>query len=313
MRHIVILNPRAGKRDCTAEIAAEAKRVFSEMGLQYSLEYTRDEGHAKDIAMREAESKEEVTIYACGGDGTISEAAQALYNAPHVTLAPVPLGTGNDFIRTITAEKEKYSLSELVSSGKTVSADMMLAGGKVAVNIVSVGLDASIANNVYRFKRIPFISGSTAYNLSTAFCFFTNVRYRMGFEIDGKVMGEQNFIFAVAANAKYYGGGFKAAPIADIRDGLMDFITVPALPRIKMLPMIERYRRGEHLERYDFIKLIRCQKIKILSPKPVALNCDGEISFVENPTIELLPGQMKLLVPQKYLHNIAKDDLILQK
>ncbi|MBQ2751930.1 MAG: diacylglycerol kinase family lipid kinase, partial [Oscillospiraceae bacterium] len=34
-------------------------------------------------------------MYACGGDGTISEAAQALYNAPHVTLAPVPVGTGN--------------------------------------------------------------------------------------------------------------------------------------------------------------------------------------------------------------------------
>jgi len=312
MRHIVILNPKAGKKDSTELIAAEAEKAFVSAGAEYIIVKTEYSGHAKEIALEAAKSGENVTIYACGGDGTISEAAQALYNAPNVVLAPVPVGTGNDFVRTITGDSESYSISELISSGKTVAADMLLAGSRVAVNIVSVGLDASIADNVSRFKRIPFISGSMAYNISTAFCFFTNVRYRMKFEIDGKLIPQQDFVFSIAANARYYGGGFKAAPIADIQDGLIDFMQIPTLPRIKLLPMIKRYRSGEHLNRYDFIKLIRCKKIKIISEDPVALNCDGEIAEEINPVIELIPGGMKLLVPAKYLQNIASNNLMQQ-
>ena len=85
MRHIVILNPKAGKKDCTALIAAEAEQAFSAAGIKYTIAKTEYAGHAKDIALEAAKSGEEVTIYACGGDGTISEAAQALYNAQNVT------------------------------------------------------------------------------------------------------------------------------------------------------------------------------------------------------------------------------------
>ena len=308
MRHIVILNPKAGKKNSTALIAAEAEQAFASAGIEYTAIVTEYAGHAREIAVQAAASGEAVTIYACGGDGTVCEAAQALYNADNVTLAPVPVGTGNDFVRTITGGAEHYSISDLISDGKTVDADMMLAGSRVAVNIVSVGLDASIANNVSRFKRIPFVSGSMAYNISTAFCFFTNVRYRMRFEIDGTLIPQQDFVFSIAANARYYGGGFKAAPIAEIRDGLIDFIQIPTRPRIKLLPMIKRYRNGEHLDRYDFIKLIRCKKIKIFSDNPVDLNCDGEIAQELNPTIELIPGGMKLLVPAKYLQNVSSID-----
>ena len=307
MRHLVILNPVAGKSDSTLKLAAEAEKVFSELGLSYSVEMTQYAGHAKEIALSAAKSGEEITIYACGGDGTISEAAQALYNAPNVTLAPVPVGTGNDFVRTITGGSgEKYSLTEIVKGGQTVSSDMILAGGKVAINIVSVGLDAQIAKNVFRYKRLPFVSGSMAYNISTAINFCTKVSYSFDFEVDGVLQPKGDVVFALAANGVYYGGGFKAAPIADIQDGLMDFIRIPALPRIRLLPMISRYKKGEHLDRYDFIKCIRCKKVRILSPYPVALNCDGEIEDVLNPVIEIVPNAMKLQIPAKYAKTTDK-------
>ena len=304
MRHLVILNPAAGKKDNTAAIAAEAEKVFAMAGLEYTVEMTEYPGHAGVIAKKAAQSGEDVTIYACGGDGTISEAAQALYNAPNVTLAPVPVGTGNDFVRTIAGDDEhsRYTLTELVTTGKTVSADMMVAGGKVAINIVSAGLDAAIAKDVSRYKRIPFVSGAMAYNLSTAINFFTSVKNRMAFEIDGKLMPAGDYVFAIAANGRFYGGGFKAAPIADIQDGLIDFIRIPSRSRIKLLPMIENYRKGNHLDKYDFIELIRCKKIKIISDKPVDLNCDGEVEAVENPTIEVIPNGMKLLIPGKFVY-----------
>lgn len=312
MRHLVILNPAAGKRDITASLAAEAEKAFAEVGLEYTVEITKYPGHAAEIAKKAAQSGEEITIYACGGDGTISEAAQALYNAPHVTLAPVPVGTGNDFAKTVAGPKgdSRYTLTELVQAGKTVNADMLIAGNKVAINIVSAGLDAAIAKDVARYKRIPFLSGTMAYKISTAINFFTNVKYRMSFEVDGKLIEEGDYVFAIAANGRFYGGGFKAAPIADIQDGLIDFMRIPSLPRAKLLPMIESYRKGEHLDKYRFIELIRCKKVKIISDKPVDLNCDGEIEEVDNPTIEVIPNGMKLLIPARFADFLQKENFI---
>lgn len=303
MRHLVILNPAAGKRDSTTALATEAEKAFAQAGEEYTVELTQYPGHAREIAKKAAQTGEEITIYACGGDGTISEAAQALYNAPNVTLAPVPVGTGNDFARTVSGDSadSHYTLTELVTTGETVKADMLLAGGKVAINIVSVGLDAAIAKDVARYKRIPFINGAMAYNLSTAINFFTNLKYRMSFEIDEKPVAARDYVFAIAANGRYYGGGFKAAPIADIQDGLIDFICIPVRSRIKLLPMIENYRKGTHLKKYEFIQLIRCKKVKIISDKPVDLNCDGEIEETENPTIEVIPNGMKLLIPSRFV------------
>jgi len=301
MRHLVILNPAAGKRDSTAAIAAEAEKAFYKAGIDYTAKITEYPGHAGEIAKKAAQTGEEITIYACGGDGTISEAAQALYNAPNVTLAPVPIGTGNDFARTVADKNDsRYTITELIEAGETVSADMLLAGGKVAINIVSAGMDAAIAKDVAKYKRIPLVSGAMAYKLSTAINFFTKVKYRMAFEVDGRLIEAGDYVFAIAANGRYYGGGFKAAPIADIQDGLIDFMRIPSLPRAKLLPMIESYRKGEHLDKYDFIELIRCKKVKIISDEPVALNCDGEIEEVENPTIEVIPNGMKLLIPARF-------------
>ena len=120
----------------------------------------------------------------------------------------------------------------------------------------------------------------------------------MAFEIDGKTVPAADYVFAIAANGRFYGGGFHAAPLADIQDGLIDFICIPARPRIRLLPMISRYQKGEHLERYDFIKLIRCKKIKYISDAPVELNCDGEVADSVNPVVEVIPNGMKLLVPK---------------
>lgn len=299
MRHVLILNPAAGKTDSTKQLMQEAEIAFGKAGLQYKIELTQYPGHAAEIAKSYRNSDEQTILYACGGDGTISEVAQALYDAENLILAPVAVGTGNDFVKSLGSEAgANFTISELVENGEIVSADMLVAGGRVSLNIVSVGLDASVTKNVARFKRLPLVSGAMAYKLSTAYCFFTKVKYRMAFEIDGETIPAADYVFAIAANGRFYGGGFHAAPLADIQDGLIDFIAIPARPRIKLLPMISRYQKGEHLERYDFIKLIRCKKIKYISDEPVELNCDGEVADSVDPVVEVIAGGMKLLVPK---------------
>lgn len=299
LRHVFILNPMAGKTDRTPALKAEIQTLFSQRDEDHAIFVTQYPGHAEQIARHYAADGVETTLYACGGDGTIGEVAQALPGNPHLILAPVPVGTGNDFVRgleSLPVVKKRFSLASLID-GQVVPLDLLMAGDRVSLNIASVGLDATIAQNMARFKRLPFIRGETAYILSLIYCFFTSMRYRYQFEIDGVPQPEEDCIFAVFANGRYYGGGFMAAPQADWQDGLIDFIRIPAMPRWRLLPMIGSFKRGEHLKKYDFVRFVRCRQVRILLDRPVNLNRDGEITPASNPVIRILPAAARLLLP----------------
>ena len=299
MRHVFIINPAAGKTDSSPRLTKQIHTLFEARDEEYYIAVTQYPGHACEIAQHYAADGLETTLYACGGDGTLGEVAQALPGNPQLVLAPVPIGTGNDFVRTLLkdgGDRDNFSPERLLQ-GQAVPFDLMLAGGRVSLNIASVGLDAVIAQNVVRFKRLPLVSGPMAYKLSLVYCFFAANRFRCRFEIDGEALPTGDFIFAIAANGRYYGSGFRAAPLADMQDGLIDFIRIPALSRLKILPMISHYKRGEHLERYPFIQLIRCRQVRIVSDEPVVFNCDGEVAMAVNPVIEILPSAARLLLP----------------
>lgn len=297
MRHAFILNPKAGKFDCTPALRREIEALFADRDEPCELTVTQYAGHAEQLARRYAADGVETTLYACGGDGTLGEVAQALPGNPQLILAPVPTGTGNDFVRSLAfGGKARFTPSALLG-GQAVPLDLLMAGDRVCLNIASVGLDAAIARNMVNFKRLPLIRGETAYLLSLIYCFFTRMRYRYQFEVDGVPQPEGDILFAVAANGRYYGGGFMAAPLADWQDGLIDFIRIPALSRMRILPMIGSYKRGEHLQKYDFVEWIQCRRLRILSDKPVALNRDGEIAPASDPVIEILPAAARLLLP----------------
>ena len=70
MRHVFIINPKAGKQDQTARIYAMADALRTRHGLTCECLLTSGPGGGTELARRAAESGEEVRLYACGGDGT---------------------------------------------------------------------------------------------------------------------------------------------------------------------------------------------------------------------------------------------------
>ena len=75
MRHVFIVNPGAGKTDRSRAVAEAAQAAMERRGEPWELHLTRGPGHARDLAAAAAEYSEPVRIYACGGDGTLSECA----------------------------------------------------------------------------------------------------------------------------------------------------------------------------------------------------------------------------------------------
>lgn len=298
MKHIFIINPTAGKTDRSEELSARITAAFSGHDEQFEIVRTQYPHHATELAKQYGSTGEHLRLYACGGDGTLNEVLSGMYPYPNVELTQIPVGTGNDFIKAfgMNAAGNYMDLDALIH-GKTAKVDLLEVDGKYSINIISAGFDASIAERVTKYKKLPFVNGKMAYNLSMVYCFFKNVYHRFGYRFNGKTMDEADFIFAVAANGKYYGGGFKAAPTSDLQDGLIDFIRVPAVPRRKMLGLVKIYTLGEHLEKTDFIKLERTKQLKIITHKSVPVNVDGEIYHIEDPEINILPSAIRWVVP----------------
>ncbi|MDP4153849.1 MAG: diacylglycerol kinase family lipid kinase [Bacillota bacterium] len=294
MKHVFIINPAAGKRNAAEFIKEEVGRLFPSSG-SYSIELTKKPGHAAEIAKKYAETGEPVRIYSCGGDGTLNEVLNGMYRYENAELAVFPSGSGNDFIKML-AGRAAVNLESLVH-GVAEKIDIIECEGTAAINCVSAGLDASVANEVSKFKRLPFINGSTAYILSVLRCFLSHIGSKLQFELDGELYPQDTYLFGVAANGRYYGGGFMPAPNADMYDGMLDFVMVKKVSRFRMLTIIDEYKKGTHLHHNNIISLVRCTRARILSDKPIQMNLDGEIRTFHNPEIRVLPSAVSIIKP----------------
>ncbi len=305
MQHIFIINPNAGKTDQTKYIQNTVNQLFMDKEVEgtYRIERTTSVEDTKNIARKYAQSGEKCVLYACGGDGTLNDVLNGCMGYDNIILSHLPIGTGNDFIKYFgpRAKEDFLNLKELMK-GNVVDVDVMKVNDYYSMNIANIGLDAMVAYNVHKFKRIPLIKGKSAYQMSIAYSFFTSIAHNMTIKVDDVEEKEKCFTICVCANAKYYGGNYLAAPCADLQDGYMDVILIPKISRVKILNVLGAYEKGEHLgEKYkNIVHYRKAKKVEFIADKEIAVCIEGEQYMIKNPTIEVCDKKIKMLVPAKY-------------
>lgn len=307
IRHLFILNPEAGIRNPVAEATKRIKEAFilntDRKDEKYQIVLTKKKGDATEIVKKACrESGDFVRIYACGGDGTLHEAVNGMAGAENASLCPIPVGSGNDFVRAFTSiPKESFLDVSTMIKAEPVPCDLLRCGDFYALNNISAGLDAIACKLQKKVKKSAIISGEAAYKVALGYAFLSSMKNPITFEIDGEPLslGDGNVTMAVLGNGKFYGGGFMATPLAEISDGFMDFVSIPAISRAKFLKYVGDYKAGKHLKTIPEVYFRKCRKIKLISPEPITLQADGELYARENPEIELIPSAIRLVVPQK--------------
>lgn len=301
-RNIFIINPNAGKYDHTSEL----KEKINKYRHKYSIEIivTEYKGHAPKIVDEKAKmySNDKVYIYSCGGDGTLNEIINIAHKHPNVFVGVIPIGSGNDFIRSFeTVSKECFLDIENMLRGNVVPIDLLFVGKMSSVNVITFGFDCAVAKNMVRFKRLPFISGTMAYKISLIYCLISKINHKFTIKVDGKEVVDEsnNYLLTLAANGRFYGGGFKAAPRANMADGKIDFIRVNTISRVKFLSMVGKYKTGEYINdpKMSFVKYENCETLEFFSDEPLEVNFDGEIISMKNPKIEIKKHAIKMIFP----------------
>ncbi len=303
--HLFILNPEAGVKNPVEEATRRIKDAFilntHREDEKYEIVLTKKRGDAIEIVKRACENNPGfLRIYPCGGDGTIHEAVCGAVGAKNTVICPIPVGSGNDFIRYFEAIPKGHFLNvNAMLRAKDIPCDVLQCGEQYAVNNISVGLDAITCLRQHKVKKLPLVTGGAAYKLALGYSFLSAMKNPICFELDSEpvIIGDGNVTLAVVGNGKFYGGGFKATPLARIDDGLMDFCSVPTMSRLDFLKYVGDYKAGKHLKTMPLVYYRKCKKIKMLSDEPIVMQADGEVFTVENPEIEILPSAIRLGIP----------------
>ncbi len=250
-------------------------------------------GDAERFIYETCLSRPETHFVVYGGDGTINEAVSGIVRAgagDKALLSVVPAGTGNDFVRSFPEKDRIYNV------------DVLSYGDKYAANIINFGFDSKVVIKTATYKKA--FPGSAAYIAGVADTFFHKIGEKWQIEIeneDGQIEKfDEIFTLALAANCRYYGGGFCAAPLASYNDGLIDFIAVKKVSRLTFINLIGAYKKGTHLDPETgkpypkFEKYILYRRCKRVSIKGVTTLCaDGEIEERSEADITVIPNAIR--------------------
>lgn len=297
-----IINPTAGKHR-SEELVRAIEARFAALGPDL-LEIHRTERpeHATEIARAIGERDgARAIVFACGGDGTVNEVVNGLVGTG-AALGVLPCGTGNDFVRTVYAEKDPSAILAKLGSPTYRAIDAARFNDRLFVNVASLGFDTIVGLKAKAMvAKAPWIGG-ISYLFAAIAGLAGKHLFPMRLELmlqdaEGRtteVVREEEFVLMALCNGSYYGGGFLPAPGASIEDGVLDFCVVKKLSIPRILALIPKYMKGKHVG-HPAVATYKVSKGIIRKvDEPLAVNCDGESSYEDRIGFEVLPGAIRL-------------------
>ena len=298
MKHLFIVNPRAGGKDKTEFVREKAAECFAGRDVDYEVYATKAPMDARSEIVRQAGLCERLRVYACGGDGTLNECACGVSEAENAQLTVFPTGTGNDFVKMFGREAGRFSDLRELADGEARRIDLMYCNGRACINICSVGIDARIGVDVHKYSSLPLVGGATGYVVSTLVNLLKGIRQHARVSCSGRVY-DGDLTLACACNGRFYGGGFNPVPEARPDDGLIDFLVVPGVTRWKFIRLVGQYARGRYAVYPELIRHMRGERMEIVSPREIVVNVDGEAMYAKRIEISVRPGSLEFIFPSQ--------------
>lgn len=304
MKHVFIINPVSGKTNAGRQMAPQIEAAAKAAGVAYEVVYTTAPKHATQIACQFAKSGQAVRLYAVGGDGTLNEVMSGAYPYANAEVASVPVGSGNDFVRNFGNAEDFLQIANQIA-GKAFAIDLMDVNGVISMAITCAGLDAEVAHNIPKYRRIPFLGGTMAYSISILEKLLKPLGREMKITVDGKTV-QKKYLIAAVCNGGFYGGGFHAAPMARLNDGLLDIVLVHKIGRARIAKVIGIYKKGQHYKNgsvvpqlADIMEYYSGTKVEIAPVHEAELLTiiDGESATVDKLTIKVLPLAGRFVLP----------------
>ena len=278
MKHIFVVNPKAGPTNSVAFIRQEVEKLRP----RYDCEVyeTTGVGDATDFVRRYLESNPNLSVrfYACGGDGTLNEVMSGALGHAGASISCYPCGSGNDFARDIPDDKKEKDGTILLNPYLSHLPKVIIGDEEhYFINGVGYGIDGYCCEEGDRIRASAPGQPINYTAIAIKGLLFRFKPRNAMVTVDGEEFVFPKAWLAPTMKGRYYGGGMIAAPHQDRLDpdGKVTLMTIYKTGKIRTLMVFPSIFKGEHIY-HKYVKTVSGKEITVAFDKPCALQVDGE-------------------------------------
>ena len=328
---LVVVNVFAASRKA-GSVWKNVAAMLDEAGVDYRAKFTGGVDNAIAISRKSAAGGYRKFI-AVGGDGTIHDVLNGIteyvasassdsvdpdggVSLSDFTLGVIPLGSGNDWVKSVCVPRDLRQAVGVIADGKTAAQDVVKVtvmdpsgpdaaswmaaeplGISYMVNIGGVGLDARVCEIVNR-KKEQGRRGKKLYVSALLYCIMNRVPVRAKVVCDGAVVFDGNYLSMAFGVGKYSGGGMRQTPLAELGDGLLDVTIIPDIPIWTIAKEAPKLFTGT-FHKVSVLTQAKCREVIVLpyresDAEPAEV--DGEVIGRAPVKMEVLPDQINVIV-----------------
>jgi diacylglycerol kinase (ATP) len=295
---LAVVNPAAGGGRGRKLVAQVLERLRAG-GVKLDVVETTGPGQGTHLA-QDGYARGYRKFIAVGGDGTSYEIVNGLF--PHrefeepATLAFLPLGTGNSFLREFTDRGVEHAIEALLA-GRFQPCDVLrlrhTEGVLYYINLLAMGFAADVA--ALRARRFSGW-GELGYQSSI---FISLARFRrrpFPLRVDGQgKIDRRPCLFVTFNNSKFTGGTMMIAPNAQVNDGLIEYVRWGPIGRLGLIRNLSTLYDGTHIH-HPLAERREAKRIEFHLDAPVDVMVDGEVLTLQCQTLDVLPSALRLVV-----------------
>ena len=290
-----IVNPISGQNDKSQVLSAIGRHLDFSL-YQPEIRFTAAPGQAETMAR---ESDAEVVV-AVGGDGTVSEVARGLVGTDKA-LGIIPCGSGDGLALHLGISRQPHLAVDTLNRSFETSIDVARMNGKDFFCTAGFGLDARVSLDFAKSttRGLPrYISLAWEEWLRRP---LSNYRIHGA---DGKLLWQGDAVFVTVANANQWGNQARIAPMASLRDGLLDVVVVNPFSTLEIPDLATRLMTGRASTSHHFLHFSG-PSFRISRKGAGAVHYDGDPFHAHGPFyLSVQPRALKVLIPPAKAHKI---------
>lgn len=273
-----------------ADAAPEAMRLLRDGGFDVlPVDCGSPDEATREILRRRTEID---CIVACGGDGTLNSAAQALADTG-LPLGIIPAGTANDLARTLQIPTGIAEAVGVILAGQVRSIDLGEVNGRFFFNVASIGLSVELARGLTPDLKRRW--GRLGYALAAIKVAVRARPFRATIATEQGTVRAITYQIAVG-NGRHYGGGMTVEADAAVDDARLDLYSLELASIWQLALMLADFRKGTH-GAWREVRTDCGTRFEITTARPKAVNADGELVTNTPARFAIRPAAVRVFAP----------------
>jgi YegS/Rv2252/BmrU family lipid kinase len=295
----IIANPTSGNRNFSKQWK-EIQQLLTKKKIDFSVAFTQFSKHEIELVTTAIQEGFR-NIISIGGDGTLHHVVngiilQRYVKTSDITIAVIPLGTGNDWIKTYNIPNNAEKAIEIIYRNKTILQDIGALETDTKTisyfnNVAGIGYDGYIVHKLNSLKRF----GAVAYLLAgiSGLLFYKKSVFTIIF--DDKTI-ETNCLMTLFGICKFSGGGMQFTKDINPSDGFFDITIAKNLNLFDLIYNIKKLYDG-NIVHHKKIETYKTKKITVIpkTTKPF-IQADGELISTGKVTVTIIEKAVRFVV-----------------